>query len=191
MSGSHSPCLFGTLWRVKSVKNCIFCFAESVPRSTTTPDENSILQQVVVILATYFVFPRTGNRLQFWQHPRAQGCCRWPCRVAAVPRLAARLAAAPWGEAVPQCERYPVLWPGAHCWPTANRRLLLFLPFSKFKPYYMTVIANSSFLRFLDELQLTFYFVPCFECREDWSWQDQGSAHEALALYSFLLHFRK
>lgn len=34
--------------------------------------KTSILQQVVVILATYFVFPRTGNRV--WQCLQAKSC---------------------------------------------------------------------------------------------------------------------
>jgi len=54
----------------------------------------------------------------------------------------------------------------------------------------MTGIADSSVFTCLYELQLGFHFVPCFECGDDWSWQDGGSAHEALALYSFLLPFR-
>lgn len=77
-------------------KNCIFCFAESVPQSTTTPVENSILQQVVVMPATYFAFG-IECRSDSVRGPRA--ALGGPGLLSAalpapVPQLAGRLAAA-------------------------------------------------------------------------------------------------
>lgn len=178
VSGSRSPCLYGTLRCDKSIKNCIFWFAESMPRSTAPPNGNRILHHVV-ILATWFVFPRTGNRVQLWQRRRALRCS------AALP--SGRGAPVGWGPVQPRGERLcrrvsvcPSCGRSYSSCPSINSSLV-----------YMTVIANSSFLMFLYELQPTFYFVPFFRCREGWSWQDQGSAHEALFLYSFLPHLRK
>lgn len=161
-----------------------------MPWSTTTPNENSVLQQVVVTLATYLVFQGPGDRLQVWQHQWA-----WGWSPALLSNSSAQVGweagVAPRGEVVLQCEHRTILRPGARCWLTGNRPLLFFLPFHKFRLVYMTVIATSSLVTFLYKLQLTFYFLPCFGCREDWSCQDQGNAPEALFLYSFLLHFEE
>lgn len=192
VSGSPSPCLFGTPWRDSSVKklHLLFCW-----KRATEYHNASWKQYFTASCCNASHLLCVWNRVPFWQRPWAQGCSRWPRAALGGPAgpgapVGWEAGCSPRAEAVPQWEHYPVLWLGALCWPTADRRLLFFLPFSKFKPYYMTVIANSSFFTFLYELQLMFYFVPCLECREDWSWQDQGSAHEALALYCSLLHFK-
>lgn len=77
VSGSPSPCLFGTPWRDSSVKklHLLFCW-----KRATEYHNASWKQYFTASCCNASHLLCVWNRVPFWQRPWAQGCSRRPCR---------------------------------------------------------------------------------------------------------------